>query len=173
MNDFNLDKIKIHKMNFGDLDQVHAIEVDTFPTPWSKSSFLYQILRRKFNLYIVAKKDNEVLGYAGMDQRIKEGHITTIAVKNRFKRKNIGTILLVYLIKEAIKRGLTSLYLEVRESNKIAQEFYRKFNFSTIGRRIGYYSDTSEDALIMVLDNITNSKYKDFIFKIEIELLSK
>jgi len=173
MNDFNLDEIKIHKMKFGNVDQVYAIEVDTFPTPWSKSSFLSQILRRRFNLYLVAKKDNEVLGYAGMVQRIKEGHITTIAVKNRFKRKKIGTILLISLIKEAIKRGLVSLYLEVRESNKIAQEFYRKFKFSTIGRKIDYYSDTNEDALIMAMDNISNSKYKDFIFKIESDLLNK
>ena len=43
--------------------------------------------------------------------------------------------------------------LEVRESNIIAQNLYRKYDFISSGKRPNYYSDTSEDALIMWRSN--------------------
>ena len=173
MSNFDLSEIEIYPMKIADVEQVYSIEVETFPSPWSKINFISQLLRSKFNFYLVAKKGNEVIGYIGMIQGMKEGHITTIAVKSKFKRKKIGTILLISLIKKAIKKGITRLHLEVRESNKSAQKFYEKFKFATIGKRIAYYSDTNDNALVMNINNIIDSEYKDFILKMENEILKK
>lgn len=170
MNRYDLSEIKIYPLSIKDIDQVYAIEVETFPTPWSRKSFVSQLLGRRSNIYLVAKKNNEVIGYTGIVKKNKSGHITTIAVKSDFKRKKIGTLLLISLIRKAIKRGITRLFLEVRQSNIIAQKFYAKFNFFTAGKIRGYYSDSGEDALVMVVDDITNYEYKDTILKLEREL---
>jgi len=171
MNRYDLNEIKIYPLSIKDIDQVYAIEVETFPTPWSRKSFVSQLLGRRSNIYLVAKKNNEVIGYTGIVKKNKSGHITTIAVRSDFKRKKIGTLLLISLIRKAMKRGITKLFLEVRQSNIIAQKFYEKFNFFTTGKIRRYYSDSGEDALVMAVDDITNYEYKDFIKKIENELI--
>ena len=55
----------------------------------------------------------------------------------------------VALSRAAIATGATALTLEVRSSNTVAQELYRRFGFAPAGVRKGYYADTGEDALIM------------------------
>jgi len=170
MNRYDLSEIKIYPLSIKDIDQVYSIEVETFPKPWSKTSFVSQLLGRRSNIYLVAKNNNEVIGYTGIVKKNKSGHITTIAVRSDFKRKKIGTLLLISLIRKAIKRGIKRLFLEVRQSNIIAQKFYERFNFFTAGKIRGYYSDSGEDALVMVVDDITNHEYKDIILKLEGEL---
>jgi len=170
MNRYDLSEIKIYPLSIKDIDQVYSIEVETFPKPWSKTSFVSQLLGRRSNIYLVAKNNNEVIGYTGIVKKNKSGHITTIAVRSDFKRKKIGTLLLISLIRKAIKRGIKRLFLEVRQSNIIAQKFYERFNFFTAGKIRRYYSDSGEDALIMVVDDITNYDYKDIILKLEREL---
>lgn len=170
MNHYDLSEIKIYPFSIKDIDQVYAIEVETFPTPWSRASFVSQLLGRKSNIYLVAKKNNEVIGYTGITIKNKSGHVTTIAVRSDFKRKKIGTLLLISLIRKAIERGITRLFLEVRQSNIIAQKFYERFNFFTAGKIRRYYLDSGEDALVMVVDDITNYEYKDIILKLEEEI---
>ena len=64
-------------------------------------------------------------------------------------RHGIGTRLLLALAREGIERDATALTLEVRLSNKGAQEMYKRFGFTAVGVRKGYYADTGEDALVM------------------------
>ncbi len=45
--------------------------------------------------------------------------------------------------------NIASMTLEVRASNKIAQNLYRKYGFKMGGIRKEYYSDNKEDAIIM------------------------
>ena len=80
---------------------------------------------------------------------LTDGHVTTIAVDPAWHRHGIGTRLLLALAREAIARGATALTLEVRLSNQGAQELYRRFGFTAVGVRKGYYADTGEDALVM------------------------
>ncbi|OGF97201.1 MAG: hypothetical protein A2Z06_01255 [Candidatus Glassbacteria bacterium RBG_16_58_8] len=48
--------------------------------------------------------------------------------------------------------GARSLFLEVRVSNTVAQQLYRKAGFKEISRRGRYYSDPAEDAIVFGLD---------------------
>ena len=50
--------------------------------------------------------------------------------------------------------------LEVRTSNVVAQQLYRKYGFAVVGLRKGYYSDNHEDALIMTTDAICTAGYQ-------------
>ena len=97
----------------------------------------------------MAKTATKVVGYVGMWVILDEGHITNLAVDPAYRRKGIGRALLEHLITEGKKRGVRFLTLEVRSSNLVAQQLYRKLGFYEAGVRPGYYQDNQEDAIIM------------------------
>jgi ribosomal-protein-alanine N-acetyltransferase len=96
--------------------------------------------------------------------------VTTLAVDPAMHRRGIGTRLLLALAGEAIRRGVTGLTLEVRMSNKPAQELYRKFGFRPAGVRRNYYVETNEDALVMWADDVDDPAYARRLAEIEAEL---
>lgn len=136
-----------------DIDQIFNIETLCFATPWTKDSLLEE-LKNKFARYVVAVSNNIVIGYAGLWVIFDEGHITNIAVHPEFRGVKIGETLLKSLTSLCKKENVTSLTLEVRKSNIIAQNLYKKFGFVSEGVRKGYYGDNKEDALIMWNRNI-------------------
>jgi hypothetical protein len=58
----------------------------------------------------------------------------------------------------------------VRVSNGAAQEMYRKFGFSVVGVRKGYYVETREDALVMVVEDALTNEYRERLRAIRQEL---
>src|SRR5439155_16306586 len=96
-----------------------------------------------------------------------DGHVTTIAVDPVWHRHKIGTRLLLQLARDAVRRGATSLTLEVRMSNKPAQELYRRFGFAPAGVRRKYYIETNEDALVMWADDVDSNEYRRRLNDIE------
>ena len=66
---------------------------------------------------------------------------------------------LLKLLDEAIARGASWITLEVRESNVAAQKLYRKYGFTTVSTRRGYYSDNGENALVMWAGNLKGELY--------------
>ncbi|MCL6614876.1 MAG: ribosomal protein S18-alanine N-acetyltransferase [Firmicutes bacterium] len=141
--------VVVDRMTVADLDEVLAIESASFASPWSRASFLYELLENQRAVYLVAKEDERVVGYIGMWVIFDEGHITNLAVHPDFRRRGIGALLLSELIAEAKTRGVSHLTLEVRQSNLGAQLLYAKHGFVTRGVRRRYYRDNDEDALIM------------------------
>ncbi len=140
---------KVEPMTLDDLPEVLAIEDESFPIPWSRSSFLYELLENQRAYYCVAKADGKVLGFIGMWIILDEGHITNLAVASAHRRMGVGCALLQHLVTEAKIRGIRYLTLEVRASNYAAQRLYEKFGFVKTGVRPGYYQDNKEDAYIM------------------------
>src|SRR5439155_22463504 len=103
----------------------------------------------------------------GLMQTVDAGHITTIAVDPAWHRHKVATRLLLALARQAIRRGATSLTLEVRVGNGSAQELYRKFGFRPCGIRKNYYVETNEDALVMWADDVDSDEYAERIDRIE------
>jgi ribosomal-protein-alanine N-acetyltransferase len=100
-----------------------------------------------------------ILGFAGMWLMFDEAHITTIGVKRSMRGRGLGELMLVHLIDQAHEMGAKRLTLEVRVSNTVAQELYRKYTFKEEGVRKRYYSDDGEDALIMWSDRIDDPAF--------------
>ncbi len=71
--------IEISKLTADDLEGIYEVEKDSFPIPWSISSFEEE-LRNILATYLVAKVENKVVGYIGMWFVMDECHITNIAV---------------------------------------------------------------------------------------------
>ena len=69
--------------------------------------------------------------------------------------------MLLRLIDEAIERGAAWMTLEVRESNRAAQQLYRKYGFTTVTMRAGYYSDDNESALVMWAGSLKSELYRN------------
>lgn len=131
------------------IDEIIVLENECFTIPWSKKAFIEEITRNMFAVYFSAVVDNKVVGYAGMWKIINEGHITNIAVAPGYRRHKIASALLNKLMETSVSSGITEMTLEVRESNFAALALYKKFGFEIKGKRIKYYSDNDETALIM------------------------
>lgn len=106
-------------------------------------------LRNRNSLYLVARRNGEVVGYAGMWLIGDEAHISTLAVHPSCRRRGLGRRLLSYLLEAAEERGAREVTLEVREANSAARALYEQFGFKSRGLIPHYYGDTGEDALVM------------------------
>lgn len=89
----------------------------------------------------------DVIGYAGLRAVAPEGDVQTIAVAEPAWGRGVGAALLTELLDRARERGVTEMFLEVRSDNPRAQELYRRFGFTGIGLRRGYYKGA--DAVVM------------------------
>jgi ribosomal-protein-alanine N-acetyltransferase len=101
-----------------------------------------------------------ISGFVGLWIMMDEAHIINIAVSEPYRGQGIGELLLIAGIDTAAKLQAGVVTLEVRESNRIAQNLYTKYGFIKVGVRKGYYTDNREDALIMTTDNIVSDSFK-------------
>jgi len=101
-----------------------------------------------------------IVGYAGIWVMTDEAHITTIASHPDVRGRGIGEFLLVALVHRAIEIGARWMTLEVRASNAVAQNLYRKYTFKEMGVRRRYYSDNGEDALVMWTDALDSESFQ-------------
>lgn len=104
--------------------------------------------------------DTPLIGYGGLWVTLDEGHITVLAVDPPYRQRGVGELLLNSLIDAALEMQATVLTLEVRESNTAAQQLYLKYGFAPAGRRVRYYTDNGEDALIMWTGQMTAPEYQ-------------
>ena len=141
--------VEIRIMTEDDAEKVAEISKLSFPSPWSIESYIQEI-RNPVALYLVATLDSYIVGFIGTWNVLDESHITNVAVHPKFRKRNIGSLLLKNLIKICEEKyGILSFDLEVRASNIAAQNLYSKFNFKNNGIRKGYYTDDKEDAILM------------------------
>lgn len=143
------DDILITPMTAEYIDDVYRISKLSFPVAWSKESLANEISKNKHAVYVIAIKDNMVLGYGGMWIIVDECHITNIAVHPEFRRIGIGNAIMLHLKEICRQRYVNFMTLEVRDSNVAAQNMYKKNGFFKVGVRKKYYTDNDEDALIM------------------------
>ena len=143
------------------LKWVLRIEQQVYPRPWSMGLFMSELSFRGSRVYLVARVGGTVVGYGGLMLLEEDGHVTTIAVYPAWHRHGLGTRLLHALASAAIDRGAKNLTLEVRASNRAAQELYRAFGFAPAGIRKGYYTETNEDAIIMWANDVDHPAYRE------------
>jgi [ribosomal protein S18]-alanine N-acetyltransferase len=131
-------------------EQVMEIENASFPVPWNEKAFEEEINRGISNLWALVS-EQKIYAYICFWMFDKEIHILNFAVHPQKRRQGLGRYLLMAVIDTGVARGMENIWLEVRPSNGPARSIYKKFGFSDVGRRKGYYSDSQEDAIIMAL----------------------
>jgi len=101
-----------------------------------------------------------ILGFASFWLMSDDAHIISIAVRNEYRRMGMGEALLISIIELATRLNANVVTLEVRASNEVAQTLYRKYGFHMVGKRLNYYSDNGEDALLMNADNVNLASFQ-------------
>jgi len=152
-------EVTITPMRRRHLRSVLRIEQQVYPRPWSMGLFMSELGIRGSRVYVVARVGTTIVGYGGLMLVVDDGHVTTLAVDPAWHRHKLGTRLLHTLATAAIERGAHNLTLEVRASNRPAQELYRAFGFAPAGIRKGYYVETKEDAIVMWATDVHEEAY--------------
>jgi ribosomal-protein-alanine N-acetyltransferase len=149
----------IAPMNDSHLAEVVEIETLSFPSTWPQNAFHNEIHENKLAHYFVGLVGERVVAYGGIWVILEDSHITTIAVHPELRGKKYGEIMLFHLLEQTIEREASWITLEVRESNVAAQNLYRKYGFTVVSTRRGYYSDNNENALVMWAGNLKGPLY--------------
>jgi ribosomal-protein-alanine N-acetyltransferase len=116
--------------------------------------------RRLFSYGRRLNTSEDIVGFSGFWMMVGEAHVIAIGVRNGYRQLGIGEGLLIATIELAQILNANTVTLEVRASNEIAQELYRKYGFQVAGKRLKYYSSDGEDAIIMSTDNIASPSFQ-------------
>jgi len=149
--DFKNPELMLRDMSNLDIDEAMLIEQDVHDFPWSRS-ILEGCMRPNYH-NMVYTFSNDILGYGIMSLVAGEAHVLNLCIKKKMQGNGLGRRLLEGLIGEAAKNDTDTVFLEVRESNKLAIHLYDSMGFNEIGRRYGYYpaKKGKEDALVLAL----------------------
>ena len=153
-------QLSIEPMREADVPAVQEIERAIFSTPWPRNAYYRELSSRNSAHYIVLRRDEEIVGYAGMWRMYDEAHVTTIGVRQDIQHGGFGRVLFAALVQAAYDMGAKWVTLEVRTSNDNAMRMYENFGFKVIGRRKGYYTDNGEDAIVMWSDSIYSPRFR-------------
>jgi len=117
---------------------------------WTELGFR-ELLGWRGMLALVSEEDGKVNGFIIGRQAAEEAEILNLAVIPAKRRRGEGGALLEAALDEFRARPVSRVFLEVRESNEGAMAFYARHGFSKSGRRLGYYHDPEEAAIVMEL----------------------
>ena len=129
------------------IPEVAGIEQVCFSEPWSERSL--SLLLEGENFGVVAICEGRVAAYGGMTCVLDEGAVTNIATLPEYRQRGIGRAVLKTILDEAEKRGIISVFLEVRASNEAARALYLSEGFEECGVRKNFYRHPNEDAIQM------------------------
>lgn len=131
-------------------DAVADIERLSFRDPWGRESLMRTIGGQQA-LTLVALEGESPVGYLCALDLKGEMEILKLAVMPSARERGVGLRLLEALLGRAGELGAGSIHIEVRESNRAARMLYEKCRFRYTGRRLNYYDNPREDAVLMRL----------------------
>jgi len=131
----------------GDLERVAVLE-QREPLGWSITSISGELHRDDAVVLVVCMID-AVVGWGCSRFNGSEAELLKIAVDQSFKRRGLGSMLLNYMLGELRRRGVAEIFLEVRSLNHTARSFYLSHGFTDVSRRINYYRQPTDDALVL------------------------
>ncbi len=154
--ELDYDNLAIFPMGAEDLDQLMVIEEYSFPTPWKRAMYQNDIANNKTSRFYVIRNtvSGELAAYSGTWFIFEEAHVGSIASKKEYRGQRLAEQLLAYTALQAVNEGLEYIILEVRDTNEAAIQLYSRLGFEQVGLRKGYYSDTGEDALLLICHNL-------------------
>ncbi len=149
-------------MQLKDIPRVHEIDVLSFTMPWPEKSYQFELNENPTTLALVAEVSDTqakplVIGMAIVWMVVDEAHIATIAIHPAYRGLGFGKSLLGEVLRQTVQRGASLATLEVREQNLLAQQMYLKFGFRIVGRRLRYYKDNNEDAVLMTVNRLSGA----------------
>jgi ribosomal-protein-alanine N-acetyltransferase len=175
-----------------DIDQVIEIEQESFPTTWPRTAYKRELVNQYASYLVLVDRAHQpvtvapkprsslrrlfsrnepekpvtndfIVGYVGLWFMVDEAHVVAIAVREAYRRRGLGELLLADAIDLALANRQECVTLEVRRTNEAAQSLYAKYRFLKVGVRRRYYSDNNEDAIIMTTPPIQHVNYTEHV----------
>jgi ribosomal-protein-alanine N-acetyltransferase len=115
---------------------------------WPSESYA-QLADSPGGLLLVCETNAQLVGFVAARQVADQAEILNIAVDRNFRRKGVATALLLAALDKFRRSAITTVFLELRDSNHPARALYERNGFVASGRRKSYYRDPDEDALCM------------------------
>lgn len=143
--------LEIERMTINDLDKISNELYSDFDDFWSISVFKAE-LENPNTYYLIAKIENEIVGFGGICKILDEMQINYIATRKDKRNLGIASQILYKLISFTNSTDVNSITLEVNEKNLIAIKLYEKFGFKKIAYRKKYYNNI--DTAILMQKNI-------------------
>ena len=141
---------KLTSNNIDYIEQIFNLEKEILKSSAFSKSYLNTLIKGDNSFIYVYLIDDKVCGYLMILDSIDVYEILAIAAVEEYRNKGIAQELL-----DKIK--IKDIFLEVRESNQVAINFYKKNKFKEISIRKNYYSEPTENAIIMKLEvNVNN-----------------
>ena len=142
--------MEISKITINDIEKISQLEKEIFTHDIYSKSMLNEMITDDKYINLVAKINNEIVGYIFTFNLFDESCIIKIATNPLKIRQGIATKLLNKTISILKQNLIKNIYLEVSDKNLPAINLYKKANFNTESIRKSYYSN-GDDALIMWL----------------------
>ena len=140
--------MKIQKLTPDYVSAVAAIEKRCFSNPWSETAVNAELENHCSEIYI-ALVDGTAAGYTNIYTVLDEMDIVRVAVLPEYRRQGIAAEILKTVLAE--KQG--TFYLDVRESNHPAISLYKSLGFVDTGVRKNYYTNPTENAILMMREH--------------------
>ena len=145
----------------GETVDKHEVE----PSSGKDSTGLVSRLRRLFRRRLSSDElpalgRHYIIGFTGFWVVADEAHISSIAVREAYRRQGIGELLLLSVFSLAAELEAHIITLEVRASNTTAQRLYAKYGFTQVGVRRAYYIDNREDGILMSTPDINLAAFQ-------------
>ena len=137
--------ISVKEINENDIDLCYELDSNTISL-WSKNQWSNEFKKEGIKVFGLIFS-NLMIGICVFHVVLDEAQINFFAVNQKYRNKGFGTYLMRYLLKECEKLNINKLFLEVSNTNFVADKFYNRFDFFTTGVRRNYYKDGS-DALL-------------------------
>lgn len=159
------EKWKIHVATLENLDALVALEEACFSVPWSRKSFEAELEGNQFSrVFIVPHpkcvEETPAIGYICAWMVFEEIRFLNLAVHPEFRRMGLATQLISQAMTIGKEEGCCRGMLEVRASNQAARSLYESFHFQPYATRKSYYTDPTEDAILMTLEPLVLSSQK-------------
>ena len=137
--------ISIKEIDQEEVDLCFELDSKTISL-WTKKQWECEFKKKGVKVFALLL-DNKIIGICEIQLIIDEVHLNYFSILHKFRCKGYGSFLMCFLIQKCEKLNLKKILLEVSEFNSIAENFYKRFSFTTVGRRKNYYKDGS-DALL-------------------------
>jgi len=137
--------ISIKQINKEDIELCYELDSNSISL-WSKKQWANEFKKKGIKVFGLLFA-NLLIGICVFHVVLDEAQVNFFVINKKFRKKGYGTFLMKYLIKQCEKLNINKLFLEVSESNSIAEKFYSRFDFFTVGIRKNYYKDGSDAVL--------------------------
>jgi len=137
--------VEIEEVSTKHLDKLHEIEMECFEKEAFTKQQIAYLLTDYDSTGLIAELNGEIVGFViGRIHRGRKsatGHVLTIDVSPKHRRKGIGLRLLQEIERIFKSKGVRVCFLEAREDNIAALSLYRKFGYGEAGRLENYYGN--------------------------------